>query len=1028
MNWFNSLKINKNPKGFLQEAEVARAEQELKILDQGFKDALKFLRAESKQGAERRPFYLVIGHSQFGKTTLLANSGLKLHDVYGNTISATLATKYCSWWFSDDAVYLDTAGVYAKLDKYDPHYNLVWMGFIKLLQKYLYQYPLAGILVVVDVPTLVGDQILLRTILGDMRERVYDIAKYLEELPIYVVCTKADLIPGFTTFFADVDEKERAKTFGITFTVGDTPTQQVHTFHNQYDKLVKEQQDKILSLLPVTAEQDDFARITSIIEFPLQLNNLRQRVVEILNLIPCGAHIQLHGIYFTSSIQHGTTYDLLTQKLATKYDLDCAALGHAQALSLSSCITPRTYFVAQLLQTIAKAPEGEKKPNLWQINLPEIPWRNFGLILFGLFVVFSAAFFLGSAYNKNAAALHAIHAELQKYNAEPSTEAFYDVIEKTSSLRRTWWANIGFSQVKSIDDFLHKRYYKMLAPTFIAELQETLESALTIESTAGRAQLPATLNVYRMLGGQTKLIQSDVINWFAKYWQKLWPKDVNKQREMITELNFALQRGVHLTLNPEIIATAKSQSTTPSGNLPIASIYTMLEQKYAEKKLVFKISDQTVIVSKLYTADNFNKVFYQDIREILQEVVKQQGAGNVDSLVFDLRSLYLQKYAKAWDDAAKTIVIKPIPDVATASRILNASAYDDTSLVGFISAFIKNTNFEGAPLEFRENVADKFVDLRKFNDKAFMPIVLGLANYLNYLTKSGDISKAAFGAAVSRMQNDNSANDVFGELRQFAERAPQPVQTWLRSFAAYSWQAVLNDAKAYINSAWMSSVYPQYQKAIDNHYPFFKEATQSVALDDFGNFFGSHGGLTNFFNTFLKPFVDTSQAYWVWKNVDGERLDIPQSSLDVFIRGTLIQSMFYADGGQNLGVKFKLMQLGLSPNTRDVTLKLGDQIIASSSGARKTESFAWPMSGSNVAELNFVNARGASFNTKVENDPWAWFRLLDKANLQEQKDQQHFELLFDLNGSSVRYALIADTAANPFIPNILTEFRCPNRL
>ena len=70
---------------------------------------------------------MIIGPPGSGKTTALINSGLKFPLARGATPEAVAGvggTRYCDWWFTEDAVLIDTAGRYTTQDsdaKARPH-------------------------------------------------------------------------------------------------------------------------------------------------------------------------------------------------------------------------------------------------------------------------------------------------------------------------------------------------------------------------------------------------------------------------------------------------------------------------------------------------------------------------------------------------------------------------------------------------------------------------------------------------------------------------------------------------------------------------------------------------------------------------------------------------------------------------------------------------------------------------------------------------------------------------------------------
>ena len=67
----------------------------------------------SQQYLYNLPWYVFIGAPGAGKTTALINSGLRfpLADRLGReAVRGVGGTRNCDWWFTDEAVFLDTAG------------------------------------------------------------------------------------------------------------------------------------------------------------------------------------------------------------------------------------------------------------------------------------------------------------------------------------------------------------------------------------------------------------------------------------------------------------------------------------------------------------------------------------------------------------------------------------------------------------------------------------------------------------------------------------------------------------------------------------------------------------------------------------------------------------------------------------------------------------------------------------------------------------------------------------------------------
>ena len=111
------------------------------VLKDRMKDALATLKTASSGKGNflyDLPWYVLIGPPGSGKTTALVNSGLKFPLAKGTSPAAVAGvggTRYCDWWFTEDAVLIDTAGRYTTQDS-DAHLDKQsWLGFLDLLKK-----------------------------------------------------------------------------------------------------------------------------------------------------------------------------------------------------------------------------------------------------------------------------------------------------------------------------------------------------------------------------------------------------------------------------------------------------------------------------------------------------------------------------------------------------------------------------------------------------------------------------------------------------------------------------------------------------------------------------------------------------------------------------------------------------------------------------------------------------------------------------------------------------------------------------
>ena len=91
-------------------------------LRERFEEAVAALKQNQRQAAAGLydlPWYVFIGAPGSGKTTALVNSGLKFpleQRIGKGALRGVGGTRNCDWWFTDEAVFLDTAGRYTTQD------------------------------------------------------------------------------------------------------------------------------------------------------------------------------------------------------------------------------------------------------------------------------------------------------------------------------------------------------------------------------------------------------------------------------------------------------------------------------------------------------------------------------------------------------------------------------------------------------------------------------------------------------------------------------------------------------------------------------------------------------------------------------------------------------------------------------------------------------------------------------------------------------------------------------------------------
>src|SRR5690606_25101878 len=331
--------------------------EELATIRSRFEDALGVLK-KARGGKGRLnlydlPWYIIIGPPGAGKTTALVSSGLRfpLRERFGpDAIRGVGGTRNCDWWFTDDAILIDTAGRYTTQDSDADVDQAAWLGFLGLLKKYRKRRPINGTFVAISIADLMTQtEAERRAHAAAIRQRVIELDRQFGiRFPVYVLFTKCDLVAGFSEFFENLGKREREQVWGITFPYSDDPdANPAQQFDAEFDLLLRRLNERLLMRI---GEEPDIGRRALIHGFPKQMAALKENLGAMLKEIFAGSRFEtgplLRGAYFTSGTQEGTPIDRLMDSLARTFQID------AQAMSAGAS-RGKSYFITDVLKRVA---------------------------------------------------------------------------------------------------------------------------------------------------------------------------------------------------------------------------------------------------------------------------------------------------------------------------------------------------------------------------------------------------------------------------------------------------------------------------------------------------------------------------------------------------------------------------------------------------------------------------------------------------------------------------------------------------
>ena len=336
-----------------EEDEVVTAE--LGEMRDKLRQALTLLR-KSKFGRKHLyelPWYVIVGPPGAGKTTAIVNSGLQfpLADEMGKSaVGGVGGTRNCDWWFTDDAVLVDTAGRYSTQESDAEADNAAWLGFLKLLKKHRKRQPINGAIIAISLSDLsMQDETTQKAHANALRRRLQELREQLGvRFPVYILFTKADLIAGFTEFFENLGKESREQVWGFTLPMlkGREEASPIQAFDEEFSLLL----ERLNMQSPDRMEtENDPQRRSLIAGFPQQLASVRPVAREFLTQLfqenRYDHRQMLRGVYFTSGTQEGTPIDRLMMGMARTFGIGRQAIGSGRG-------TGRSYFLTRLFEGV----------------------------------------------------------------------------------------------------------------------------------------------------------------------------------------------------------------------------------------------------------------------------------------------------------------------------------------------------------------------------------------------------------------------------------------------------------------------------------------------------------------------------------------------------------------------------------------------------------------------------------------------------------------------------------------------------
>ncbi|MBS0372485.1 MAG: type VI secretion system membrane subunit TssM [Proteobacteria bacterium] len=453
-------------------------------------DAIKKIKASKLgqlSGSEalyELPWYITIGNPAAGKSTAIVNSGLHFpFDDGGQAVIKGIGgTRNCDWFFTTEGILLDTAGRYSVREEDSAE----WLGFLGLLKKHRPRAPINGILVAVSIGELIhSEPEFALNLAKDLRQRMQELTEQLEVFaPVYVLFTKADLLPGFCHFFSDLDWIERNRVWGATFPYEHATGGQdvMPLFEKRFDELYLGLRTASVARLSHSYSESPIPELLTFpAEFAAIKPALRAFIATLFEENPFQFQPVFRGFYLTSAIQNEDTSALSSERVAREFGLS------AQPTNSYAQSTAQGYFLKQLFSEVIFSDRNLVRQHTTRAHYL---WRQTAIV--GSLVVLGAALAGWSwSYMNNLSLLKNVEQDLAKavkiqdgrFDLQSRLEALEILQDRLAQLERfnehpPLALGLGLYRGEQMADKLREEYFAGVSAVMLLPIKNALENFL----------------------------------------------------------------------------------------------------------------------------------------------------------------------------------------------------------------------------------------------------------------------------------------------------------------------------------------------------------------------------------------------------------------------------------------------------------------------------------------------------------------------------------------------------------------------
>jgi type VI secretion system protein ImpL len=820
-------------------AGPSASDKEAQVLATRFNEAVQRLKAAKGasffgggQYLYELPWYVFVGAPGSGKTTALMNAGLQF--LLGDdgkagkgggskgSVQGVGGTRNCEWWFTQDAVLIDTAGRYATQESDKDVDASAWDNFLALLKRTRPRQPINGVLLTVNI------QDLLQQGAPERKEHAAKLRARLNELhtklgvraPVYVLVTKADLIGGFNESFEALAKEERDQVWGFTFAhdapAGEDPMAQFPALYQQL------QQRLVAQLVDRLEAERDVLKKSAIFAFPQEFAALQGVLADFLRQVFSGggqveAAPQVRGVYFTSGTQEGSPIDRVMGALASSFGMG----------GRNAAIAPgrgKSFFLHRLLKDVVFAERG-----LGVLN-PVAERRRHALRMGAMasMAVVSVAVAVGwaisRAHNLDHAAVVAERLPALRQAVEalpPPTSADLTPLPAPLTALRDAAKMEGFEldappllnglglyQGDKLDAGAQIAYHRVLQKTLMPRVAARLEERLRAANKDNLENAYEALKSYLMLHQPERFDAEALQAWIGVDLDANYGRMAPEERAQLDAHVAAL-----LALGPPRASIAQDDNLVASVREMLSAypleyrVYSRVKRQYRPgsandftaagaagpnaAQVFARTSGEPLTkgISGLFTKDGYRRLVLPAIQQATPRLAQEEGwvlglrtdparlrDATLGTAITDkVRRLYFEDYIKTWDAYLADVKLVKLDNPERALAVSRMLAAVDSPLAAYLRGVAEQTKLvqpAAAP-----NALDKLANQAKADAAR--------------LAGAGPAATGGAGGPLERMVDDH-----FAGIHRLVTGDPPPINDTLKLFGElYAQLAAVDAAK-----------------------------------------------------------------------------------------------------------------------------------------------------------------------------------------------------------------------------------------